>query len=340
MPAGRIPIRRLSEIGHQQIGDFFAYLSERTPATTRDGKPYFSCKFRDAKRTATAMVWGDSDLYAECERDWLPGGFYKLRATYEDHRQYGPSLAVHRVRAVTPQDRDEGFHEADLLEVSRFDPAAMLEELQALATASIVDEPLRALTLLLLETHRDELMRLPASPKHYYPFPGGWLEHTLAVTKICLSIVEPFRERYPALNRDLVVAGAVLHEIGRAVELAPGPTLVDPVGLSMSGQIFGHLALGRDLVRDAGRTIEGLDPELLMLLEHIVQAHLVRPEWGSPRQPVIPEVLLLHHIDDLDAKFEMYTRCLRNDMTADRFTARDPILGRQLLKREVKEKSE
>ena len=101
---------------------------------------------------------------------------------------------------------------------------------------------------------------------------------------------------------------------------------------TVPGRMFGHLFLGRDLVRDAAREQGDVNPELVQLLEHLIVTHLALPEWGSPKLPLIPECLILHHADDLDAKMEMYARCLTRDMAQGPFTDRDPILGRQLYK--------
>jgi 3'-5' exoribonuclease len=177
------------------------------------------------------------------------------------------------------------------------------------------------------------LQRLPATQNRFYPFAGGLLEHILSVTRSCLGLMELYAERYPdlrpPLNRDVVVAGAILHDIGRVVEfddhaLAPQPTV--------PGRLFGHLFLGRDLVRDAAREQGDINPELLQLLEHVLITHLNLPEWGSPRLPLVPECLIIHHADDLDAKLEMYVRCLTRDQAAGPFTDRDPALNRQLWK--------
>ena len=90
--------------------------------------------------------------------------------------------------------------------------------------------------------------------------------------------------------------------------------------------------LGRDLARDTARELGDVNPELLQLLEHIIVSHLTLPEWGSPRLPLIPECLIIHHADDLDAKLEMYARCLSKDQAPGPFTERDPVLGRRLYK--------
>ena len=259
----------------------------------------------------------------------------KVRGVYSEHERYGPQVEVLQLRPVSDDDRADGFREADLVEHSRFRADEMFVELRALADAEVKGEPLRALVLALLDRHADALQKLPAHPRTFFPFPGGWMEHTLSVTKSCLFLADRYAAHYPELtpplNRDLIVAGAILHDIGRAAELAPGG-LGQPAEPTVAGHLFGHLLLGRDLVRDAARGVPDLDPELLALLEHVVVTHLTRPEWGSPRLPAIPEVLILHHADDLDAKMEMYVRCLTRDAADGPLTERDPVLGKQLLK--------
>jgi len=320
-----------------QQGDFFALLSDRVKSATREGKPFFACKFRDARRTVTSMIWADSDRFVECERDWQPGMFFKIRATYEDHRKFGPQIDLHNIRFVTDSDRADGFNEADLLEQSRFEPEAMLQELRKLVDASVADDGLRQLTLTLLDRHAAKLKVLPASQRHGYPFPGGWLEHTLSVLRKCLWLVEQYRDQFadlkPPLNKDLVAAAAALHEIGRVSELEPAANPGQLPGHTVNGKLLGRLILARDLINDAARDVAELKPELVQLLGHTIMAYTTLPDGGSSRAPLIPEVLILHHADELDIQMEMYARCLRKDVATGAFTEQDPILKRQLLKK-------
>jgi 3'-5' exoribonuclease len=330
----KLPLVKLSEMQPGQLVDCFAQLAEKSHRSTREGKPFYSCRFRDPRRTASVMVWADSVLFEESQH-WQVGQFYKIRGIFTEHVKYGPQLDIEQVRLVTEQDRDEGFTELDFMEHSRFDPAAMFAELEALVVAEIADVPLRSLVQNLLQAHAAELKLLPASARHYYPFAGGWLEHTLNVVRSCIwlaaSYAKCFPDMKPALNPDLVVAGAVLHDIGRVKELEAGLP-GQPVRPGVRGELFGHLFLAYDLIRAAAKDVPDLNPELLELLLHVVVSHLRIPEWGSPRLPCIPEVLILHHADDLDAKFEMYARCLTKDISEGPFTERDPVLGRPLLK--------
>ncbi len=326
---------KLSEMQPGQLADCFAQLAEKKPGTTQTGKPFYTCRFRDPRRTATVMVWADSGLFEECQTEWQIGQFFKIRGTFAEHEKYGPQIDAEMVRLVAERDREDGFTELDFMERSRFDPDAMFSELDALTVAEIHDPPLRLLTQKLLHTHAAVLKLLPASARHYYPFASGWLEHTLNVAKNCVWLAERYANQFPdlkpALNRDLVVAGAVLHDLGRVKELEAGPP-GQPSRVGVPGELFGHLFLAYDMIRAGAKDVPDLNPELLELLLHIVVTHLRIPEWGSPRLPCIPEVLILHHADDLDAKFEMYARCLTKDTTDGPFTERDPVLGRPLLK--------
>jgi 3'-5' exoribonuclease len=326
---------KLSEMHPGEYADCFVQLSERKRGSTHSGKPYYTCRFRDSHRTASVMVWADSEAFEQCQEAWQIGQFFKIRATLEEHEKYGLQLSIEQIRLVEDRDRDEGFTELEFLERSRHNPEEMFEELKSFVSSEITDEPLRSLVSEILDSHAVELKRLPGSVRHYYPFAGGWLEHTLNVTRNCAILADRYAQIFPdltpPLNRNLVIAGAVLHDIGRVVELefVPG----QPTKPGISGELFGHLFLANNLIRSAGASIPNLNPELLELLVHLVVSHLRLPEWGSPRLPCIPEVLILHHADDLDAKFEMYARCLTRDLSEGPFTERDPTLGRALLKR-------
>jgi 3'-5' exoribonuclease len=276
---------RLSELTPGQYADFFALLAERTRGETRDGKPFYTCRFRDARREVAFMVWADGGWYEVCERDWCEGQFYKIRGVYGEHERYGPQIDIQNIRPIQESDRADGFNPADFVAHTRFDPEAMFAELKGLAESHIADLPLRRLVLTLLERYAGPLKRLPATPRHFFPFVGGLLEHLLSVTRSCLLLADKYTAHYadlkPPLNRDLIVAGAMLHDIGRVLEfgddlLAPQPTV--------PGRLVGHLFLGRDLVRDTARELGDVHPDLVQVLEHIVVSHLNLPEWGSPHR--------------------------------------------------------
>jgi 3'-5' exoribonuclease len=322
---------KLSELQKDQYADCYAQLGVKTRGSTREGKPFYTCRFRDAHRTVSVMIWADSPFFHDCQDHWQAGQFFKLRGTYGEHDKYGPQFEAEQARPVEERDRAEGFDEHDFVERSRFDPKVMLQELHALAASEIQDLPLRMLVQKLLTEHAATLERLPASTRHAYPFAGGWLEHTLNVARNCIFLAGRYAALYPELkpplNRDLIIAAAILHDIGRlaAIEVEPG----QPARNGVAGELFGPLFLSYDLIRTAARAVPDLNPELVELLSHMVISHL-RP--GEARLPCIPEALILHHADALDTSFEMFARCLARDSNDGPFTERDAVLGRWLLK--------
>ncbi|MFO0927548.1 MAG: HD domain-containing protein [Gemmataceae bacterium] len=333
MATGKPPLTHLSELTPGQRGDFFALLQDRTRGQTREGRPYFHCRFRDARRTVSLMVWSDDKWFEQAERDWQAGQFYKLRAVYGEHERYGPQIELLNLRPVTDTDRDAGFDPNEFFESTRYDVRALLAELRELATTHIADEPLRGLVLALLEKYEEPFLRLPASRDRAYPYRGGLIEHTVQVTRIAVDLAHRYRQAYPdlrpALNVDLVTAAAILHDFGRLGELGdeqPVPAYTVP------GRLTGGTVLGRDLVRDAARERGDVNPELLQLLEHILLNPLYPPDGPGPRWPAIPEALLVQYADDLDVKMALYARTLLRDDGPGPFTDREPVLGRHLLK--------
>jgi len=127
MTRSKPTLHRLCELTPGQFGDFFAYLAERSKGQTRDGKPYYLCKFRDARRTTGFMVWADGGRFEECETKWQEGGFYKIRGLYQESERYGPQIEIHQIREVNDQDRSDGFEPADLIDRSKFDSDAIAQ---------------------------------------------------------------------------------------------------------------------------------------------------------------------------------------------------------------------
>lgn len=330
----RPPVVPLHQLPAGQAADCFALLVSKVRGTTRDQKPYYTVTFQDKLRRVEAKIWQDSHAFADCEQSWQPGQSFKIRGVYSEHERYGPQLEIQQIRPTTADDEADGFQLAALMERSRFASEDLLQELLHLAQTELTDEPLKHLVTGLLTTHAERLRELLAHPTRFYNYPGGWLEHVRNVAKTALMLVDYQRQLYPdgpTLNRDLVLAGALLHDLGRVAELMPALPAAVPER-TIPGQLFGPVLLARDMVRDAARAIPALHPQLLELLEHMILSHLVIPEWGSVRQPAIPEVLILHHADDLDAKLELYRRSLQTSTSEGPFTERDGPAGRALLK--------
>jgi 3'-5' exoribonuclease len=238
--------------------------------------------------------------------------FYKLRAVYRE-TNYGPQLDIDKIREATEADRQHGFDELMCQPSTRFDAQEMFAELISLADQHIEDNELRGLVLRILEENHQQILTIPAATHNHHAFAGGYMEHVLSVTRSCVWLVDKYREHYPdlapPLSKDLVVAGGILHDVGKLRELEQRPA---GAVYTATGELIGHILQGRDIVREAaaGRR---LDPETLLRLEHIIVSHQRLPEWGSPKPPMTPEALIVHYADDLDAKLQMMCAALADD---------------------------
>lgn len=327
-PAAKLAGGALSDLAHGQESDFFALLSTKEELTTRDGKPYFRVAFRDAKREVVFPIWNDSPLAVACRDEWKVGQFYKLRAAYKE-TNFGPQLDIRRIRAVVDDDSADGFDPSMCLPRSKAEPADMHAELCKLAEAHIDDQQVAALVVAILNANRDVLLKLPAATHNHHAYAGGFLEHVLSVSRTCVYLAEKYGEAYPdlspPLDKDLIVAGGILHDIGKVRELALTPTGAD---YSPSGSLIGHILQGRDIVRETAAD-HPIDAEKLLKLEHIIVAHQRLPEWGAPKPPMIPEALLVHYADDMDAKLQMMVEALVQDRGAGVMTtSRNPLKQR------------
>ena len=307
----------------------FVLMTAKEELTTRDGKPYFRVGFRDHAREVSFPIWSDSPWGADCREAWQPGAFYKVRAVYRD-TNYGPQLEMRKIREVCSADRSDGFSPAMCLPQTRFDAEVMFAELLATAGERIADAALGELVAHILEKYRERLLSLPAATHNHHAFIGGWLEHVLSVTRSSVYLADKYDDYYPEmrprLNKDVVVAGAILHDIGKLREIEQRPQGAE---YTAAGNLIGHILQGRDMVREAaaGRAI---DPELLLRLEHVIVSHQRLPEWGSPKPPMTPEALLVHYADDLDAKYQMMAAILREDTNPGPVTSKKNALYQKI----------
>ncbi len=323
-----VRVVQLSELCEGQEADFFALLSEKQELTTRDGKPYHRVTFRDGKREVGFPIWSDSPLAGPCRSDWATGQFYKLRAILRQSN-YGPQLEIKKIRPVEDGDRSDGFDPLMCQPISRFDPVEMFAELMNIVESRIENAPLRQLVADILEQNRAQLLVWPAAKKNHHACVSGYLEHVLNVTRTCCHLAEKYAELYddldPPINKDVIVAGAVLHDIGKLRELT---TTAAGADYTAAGCLIGHVLQGRDIVREAsaGRSV---DPETLLRLEHVIVSHQRLAEWGAPKPPMTPEALIVHYADDLDAKLQMMVCTLKEDTTDGPLTSKRNAMAQQ-----------
>jgi 3'-5' exoribonuclease len=240
-------------------------------------------------------------------------------AVYQDRLQL-------KIEAIEPLDA-EGDDLARLLPASKRDRAVMEKELDALV-GSVQDEALRTLLRRCLGKTGAlgrEFRVHPAAKRNHHAYLCGLLEHSLSVATACDRLASHYREQGIAVDRDLLVAGALLHDIGKLRELKPLPS----GGYTTEGQLLGHIVIGIQMVAREADGVPDLGEERLMLLQHLIASHQGKPEWDSPKVPQMIEAILLHYADDLDAKLNQ-ARALLEDVEPGGWSAYDRSLERSL----------
>ncbi|MDL2318229.1 HD domain-containing protein [Eubacteriales bacterium OttesenSCG-928-A19] len=205
-------------------------------------------------------------------------------------------LRVERIRFAT--DADPVTLDS-LVPCAPEPPEEMMAKVRA-AVDTISREDLRTVVTRLLDDAGDTLLTFPAAAKLHHAERGGLLHHVTSM----LRMANHYADEYPELDRDLLIAGVVAHDLAKLVELNATPlgTVTD---YTPDGQLIGHIVRGVTRIDAIGREV-GCDPEILLMLEHMVLAHHGVPEYGSPRPPMFPEAEVLSNLDLLDARiFEM-----------------------------------
>ncbi len=295
VPAGRVAARL-----HVQIDT----LSEKQ---TRDGKPYRELVVADAEGRLTLRAWSDSEAFAECGALGT-GDFIELTGDFAENGAYGPDARQWTTRPLDAAEREQ---------LLAGPPA--LRERQAADYADICqmvertgDPRLLQLAQLFLEEYGARFRRTAAARTYHHARRGGLVEHVAQMMRTAEAIATV----YPKLNRDLLVIGTLLHDMGKLWENA-----LPENGFAMPyderGEMLGHITIGIEAINSLWRkllsqpeaeswsTLEPPSEQVRLHLLHLIAAHHGSLAFGSPVDPKTPEAHALHHLDNLDAKLEM-----------------------------------
>ena len=314
-------------ISHLKEGDAvqqFFLVRQAESRTDKTGKPYLSLVLGDKSGAIVAKVW--NDILKKYPGPFAVGDFVGLKGQVDSYKQE-PQINVKYLEteeSIRSRGGDLSAFDPELLiQATPYDREALWQELRQLAETEI-SPPLGPLVLTVLDRYREEFLVCPAALRYHHPYLGGLLEHTWFVTRHALASLAI----YPELNRDLVLAGAILHDLGKVKELAnpPAPERTVP------GHLLGHVVLGWEMVRAAAQGLDFPDPILLVQLEHILLSHHGTMEFGSPVVPKTREALVVNFLDDLDAKLKMMSQHLESDTGEGDFTGYNRALQRDLYK--------
>lgn len=289
----------------------------RQSLKSRAGKTYLSLKLQDKTGTVDAKVWEmTNDIKAFEENE-----FIKIDATVVTY-QNDIQLNVKRIRRSLEGEYDP----ADYIPCTEKNIEEMYQKL--MSYIKTIQNPYIKKLLEEIFYHNDtvskHLKTRSAAKSIHHSYMGGLLEHTLSVTEIC-DFVAP---RYQFVNRDILIASAMLHDIGKIIELSEFPEN----DYTDEGQLLGHLMIGAELIKETASHIEGFPKQIENLLKHCMISHHGEYEYGSPKLPKTIEAFILHSADNLDAKTKVIEEMIQNNTNQGSWVGYQKMLQRNIRK--------
>lgn len=277
----------VEDIVERQIIESTFLVREKMTAMAKNGKPYMTLKLMDRSGEVEGRIWDRVDQLSE---RFAKDDFIQLTAkasVYLGKMQ----LVIQDLRPI-----DEGEVDlADFLPVSKRNQDDMRAELDSLLS-SLENPHISAL----LRSFFDDpdffarYRRAPAAKGMHHVYLGGLLEHSLAVSALACDVAA----RYPQINRDLLISGTLLHDVGKVEELSYQRSF----DYTDEGKLLGHIIIGVQMIEDRIRTLPDFPRELATMIKHLLLSHHGQYEFGSPKRPKFLEAVVLNFIDDLDSK--------------------------------------
>ena len=290
----------------------------------RTGEPYLSLVLSDRTGEIECKMWDNvPDVMETFDRD----DYVKVKGLLQLYNNR-PQFTIHKLRRVLDHEIDP----RDFFPASLQDPEVMWAELRSTVSAMRDEHLRRLLDAFLDDPDIAQRYRVaPAAKTIHHAFRSGLLEHVVSLLKLAKLVGPHYAGMHNgAIDLDLLVAGIVLHDIGKIYELS----YERGFGYSPEGQLIGHIALAIRMLADKLRAFPEFPETLRNLLEHMVLSHHGQLEFGSPKIPIFPEALLLHYLDDMDSKMECMRAQIEKDPQAEGyFSAYSSSLGRVSLRK-------
>jgi 3'-5' exoribonuclease len=281
-----IYVSDLAKFENQPIISYFAVTLKQLRGR-KDGGQYLALALGDRTGQIESRMWENfNGALGEFEQ----GDIIKVKA--EVCRYNGRlQLNLEKIRRAVAEE----IILSDYLPQTEFDIDELWAKLNG-CIESFTNVHLKALLRCFLEDEEiaRALRQAPAAKNLHHAWLGGLLEHIVSLLAICDSTAK----HYPEINRDLLLTGAILHDIGKLEELSWGTNF----DYTLSGQMLGHITLGIRMIEKKVAGLADFPSDLRVLVEHLVLSHHGKLEFGSPKLPMIPEAIVLHYLDDLDAK--------------------------------------
>ncbi|MFD2042778.1 3'-5' exoribonuclease YhaM [Ornithinibacillus salinisoli] len=285
-------------IGKHQIGDSFegfVLIKEANRGVTSTGKPFLTLILRDATGEIEAKLW---DVTKEDEEAFIAEQIIRMTGEINQFR----GKAQMKITSIRPSQPTDGVHVSEFIEKAPIEREVLMEKLTE-AIFEMKNATLQRIVRAFIKKYQEALLTYPAASKNHHEYVSGLAHHIVSM----LALARELHILYPQVNKDLLYAGIILHDLGKLKELSG----VVSTSYTMEGKLLGHIPM---MVEEIGQMAKELsiEGEEVLILQHMVLSHHGKAEWGSPTPPLVREAELLHLIDLIDAKMNMLNRALEN----------------------------
>ena len=279
-------------------------VDEITKKESANGKPFWELKLRDFADSLTLRAWTDTAAFDACE-ETARGSCVEIEGDFLINGAFGLEGRRWRMRLLTPEEARELFAGTPETTAATDRDFSCLQD----AAASLADPRLKALCALFLDEYGERFRRAAAARFNHHAHRGGLLRHTAQMMRSASALCGV----YSHLNRDLLLTGVLFHDSGKLWEMCP-PEFGFEMPREIRGELLGHISIGVELVNALWRKLpleewKSLVPaseEVRLHLLHLVASHHGELQFGSPIEPKTPEAALLHFVDNIDARLEMF----------------------------------
>ncbi|MGC8549204.1 MAG: 3'-5' exoribonuclease YhaM family protein [Acidobacteriaceae bacterium] len=276
----------LGRYENESITGFFC-VAQKSVRNKKDGAPYLALTLADSSGQIECRMWDAGEA-----SEFVQGDVVKIRGQVSRYKEQ-LQITADRLRKAAAGE----YSVADFVPATERDVDEMWAELEEwVSTMKDADFARLARTFLDDADIRSALQEAPAAKALHHAWIGGLLEHILSLMGVADAVVR----RYPGANRDLLLTGVLLHDIGKLKELRWATSFE----YTLPGQLLGHITIGVRMVEEKIAVLGDFPEEKRVLVEHMILSHHGRYEFGSPKLPMIPEAILLHYLDDMDAKMQ------------------------------------
>ena len=312
--------RFISDLKEGEIVESVYLVREKSFDTTKNGNPYMSLEVSDKTGMVDCRKW---DALKSLFDSFSVDDFVKVRAKVEFYKNY-PQLKLDSIEKIDDKSADISLY----MPVSDKNREKMFKDF--LSELDTVENTYLKSLIHGIFSDPDTVEKFktaPAATDFHHPYIGGLLEHTLG----CIELAKLVASKYKDINMDLLLCGTALHDIGKIDELSYKRSFY----YTDKGRLIGHIVLGANIISSAIDGIENFPEELKNLILHIVLSHHGEHEWGSPKRPMCFEAIILHHIDNLDAKINGFRHFVKtyNDPDSS-WTKHSKMFGEFLYKKQ------